>query len=167
MILLRKGPSWTPGESPDLAELQKGHLAHLASLGKSGHAALAGPVEDRADGTLRGIIIMRAASFEEAVALESADPRRQGRALARGSPSAVADEGHAAGADNGEVAYGNPVVTIVQGDEMLFMRPPVRADSGGILSGRSHVRLDFRFRSQPSIEKSPPPLANRNRNTKQ
>lgn len=74
LILLRKGPSWTPGESPELAELQKGHLAHLTSLGKSGHAALAGPVEDRADGTLHGIIIMRAASFEEAVALESADP---------------------------------------------------------------------------------------------
>ncbi|MEZ4767296.1 MAG: hypothetical protein R2844_02590 [Caldilineales bacterium] len=57
VVLLRKGPGWTPDESPELDELQRRHLAHLAAMQSAGMMHLAGPVDLHDDGDIRGISV--------------------------------------------------------------------------------------------------------------
>jgi uncharacterized protein YciI len=72
LVMLVKGPQWTPEASPALEQLQKDHLAHLRKLALSGKMVLAGPLTD--GGTIRGLCVFKAASLEEARAFEDADP---------------------------------------------------------------------------------------------
>jgi len=72
LVMLVKGPKWTPETSPALEQLQKDHLAHLRKLAQSGKLVLAGPLTD--GGTIRGLCVFKAASLEEARALEDDDP---------------------------------------------------------------------------------------------
>jgi uncharacterized protein len=69
---LKKGPSWTPAETPELQELQKAHLAHIQKMGESGKLLVAGPFSDGGD--LRGMFIFRVETLEEAKALAEQDP---------------------------------------------------------------------------------------------
>lgn len=69
---LKKGPSWTPGETPELQELQKAHLAHIQKMAASGKLLIAGPFTDGGD--LRGMFIFRVDTLEEAKALAEQDP---------------------------------------------------------------------------------------------
>ncbi len=69
---LKKGPSWTPAETPELQELQKAHLAHIQKMGESGKLLVAGPFSDGGD--LRGMFIFRVETLEEARALAEQDP---------------------------------------------------------------------------------------------
>jgi uncharacterized protein YciI len=70
--LLVKGQKWTGESSPDLDRLQSDHLAHIRRMGETGKLVAAGPFLD--DGFLRGILIFRLDSTEEARAMASQDP---------------------------------------------------------------------------------------------
>jgi uncharacterized protein YciI len=72
--LLKKGPKWTPDETPELRALQEKHLAHLERLGREGKLVAAGP---SGEGDLRGILIFALESPEEAQPLADADPAVQ------------------------------------------------------------------------------------------
>src|SRR5262249_32973907 len=70
--VLRKGPTWTAEQTPEVQSLLEGHLDHLRKMGASGKLVLAGPLTD--DKELRGILVFKVASADEAIALESEDP---------------------------------------------------------------------------------------------
>ena len=72
IAMLYRGPNYVPGTSPENQKLQEGHLAHLAKLGKEGHAFIAGPIGGGGD--LAGIVMMKAPTAEAARALEAEDP---------------------------------------------------------------------------------------------
>lgn len=69
--LLTRGPKWTPAETPEIAELQKAHMAHIEDMAKSGKLIAAGPFTD--GGTLRGLFLFQSTP-DEARALAAADP---------------------------------------------------------------------------------------------
>lgn len=70
--MLVKGAAWSAGETPERIELQKKHLAHIMKMGEEGKLVLAGPLLD--DGAIRGLLVYKAASIEEARAWAEADP---------------------------------------------------------------------------------------------
>ncbi len=78
--LLKRGPLWTPEETPEVEQLQMAHLAYGHKLRESGKLILNGPVLD--NGELRGVGIFRVSSLEEAHALSNADPSVQAGRLA-------------------------------------------------------------------------------------
>ncbi len=63
----------------EAAEIQKGHLAHMEQLARAGKLLVAGPMA-RA-GAMRGIVIYRCQSVEEAVAFTDQDPAVQAQRL--------------------------------------------------------------------------------------
>jgi uncharacterized protein YciI len=69
---LYRGPSWSPGETPESQKIQEGHMANIQRLAKEGKLLLAGPFTD--DGELRGMFVFQVASLEEAKALCDTDP---------------------------------------------------------------------------------------------
>ncbi len=73
--LLRRGPRWTPEETPELERLQEAHLAYNRTLVEAGKLILNGPMLDNGD--LRGASIMRVGSREEAQRLADGDPSVQ------------------------------------------------------------------------------------------
>lgn len=79
LALLLKGPKWTAEATPDTERLQRAHLAYLTKLGAEGQALIAGPFGD--DGEIRGIVMLKAASMDEAKALAGADPAVAGGRL--------------------------------------------------------------------------------------
>jgi len=72
IALLYRGPAYVAGTSPELQQLQAGHIAHLTKLAKEGHAFIAGPIG--AGGDLAGIVMLKAATQDAARALEAEDP---------------------------------------------------------------------------------------------
>jgi uncharacterized protein YciI len=69
--LLYKGSART--QAPEEAQkIQTAHLQHLESLYKQGILLIAGPMGD--DGDLRGIVVLKVKSLEEAQALVNEDP---------------------------------------------------------------------------------------------
>ncbi len=69
--LLYKGTSRT--QTPeDVEKIQTAHLSYLESLYKKGVLLIAGPMGD--DGDLRGIVVLKVKTMEEAQALIDADP---------------------------------------------------------------------------------------------
>ncbi len=80
LVLLTRGPKWTPEKTPATEELQKAHLANIHRLAQMKKLVVAGPFGD--DGVLRGIFVFRTASLEEARALAATDPAVQAGRLA-------------------------------------------------------------------------------------
>ena len=72
---LKRGPLWTPEETPEIERLQAAHLAYGQKLREAGVLILNGPLLD--NGSLRGVGIFRVGSLEEAQALSDADPSVQ------------------------------------------------------------------------------------------
>jgi uncharacterized protein YciI len=68
----RKGPAWTPSTTPEHQKLQAEHLAHIGKMADTGKLIIAGPFTDNGD--LRGMLIFRIESPEEAKALAEQDP---------------------------------------------------------------------------------------------
>jgi uncharacterized protein YciI len=77
LVLLKRGPAWTPEVTAATQELQRRHIAHLERMGAEGHMVLAGPFSDQADAALRGACIYRVGSAAEARALAERDPAVQ------------------------------------------------------------------------------------------
>lgn len=69
--LLYKGPVRTQ-TAEESAKIQTAHLQHLESLYKQGILLIAGPMGD--DGDLRGIVVLKVKSLEDAQALVNNDP---------------------------------------------------------------------------------------------
>lgn len=74
LVLLKRGPAWTPEVTDATRELQQRHIAHLTRMGEAGHAVLCGPFSDQQDPSLRGACIYRVASVDAARALAEQDP---------------------------------------------------------------------------------------------
>jgi uncharacterized protein YciI len=72
VAFLRKGPNWTPGDTPELKALQAAHMAHINKMAGTGKLILAGPFTDGGD--LRGLFIFRVDSLQAAKALAEQDP---------------------------------------------------------------------------------------------
>lgn len=74
LAFLKKGPNRKEGdgETPQVQELQKAHLANINRLAETKKLILAGPFGD--DGNLRGIFVFRVSSPEEAKDLCATDP---------------------------------------------------------------------------------------------
>jgi uncharacterized protein YciI len=73
LVLLKKGPTWTPEVTDAVKALQEAHLANIRRLWTEHKMVVAGPTEDPTD-TLRGIFVFEAASLDEAKALAASDP---------------------------------------------------------------------------------------------
>ena len=77
LVLLRRGPAWTPDSTPAVQRLQEQHIAHLRKMGAAGKMVIAGPFSDQPDPTLRGLCLYRVGSLEEARTLAESDPMVQ------------------------------------------------------------------------------------------
>jgi uncharacterized protein YciI len=69
---LNKGPKWTPERTPQTEKIQEGHMAHLTESAKAGKLVIAGPLGDNGD--IRGILVYKTATIDEARAIAAADP---------------------------------------------------------------------------------------------
>ena len=76
IYLLKKGPTWSPEETPEIDALQEAHLANLQRLGEMGRLVINGPLLDpfATSGEIRGIGVLKANSLAEAEELISTDP---------------------------------------------------------------------------------------------
>jgi uncharacterized protein len=83
VFLLKKGPIWSPEETPATAALQEAHLANYRRLAEMGKLVVTGPFLDAfaVSGEVRGMGILRASSYEEAHELISTDPMVQAKRL--------------------------------------------------------------------------------------
>jgi uncharacterized protein YciI len=72
LVLLRKGPAWTPEVTPTTQAIQEAHMANIRAMWRDHKLIVAGPVEDEAD--LRGIFVFQAKSLDEAKAWAASDP---------------------------------------------------------------------------------------------
>lgn len=71
LVLLKSGSERSQNQEEAL-EIQKGHMANIDSLANIGKLDLAGPMGD--DIELRGILVLRVPTLEEAKACIDADP---------------------------------------------------------------------------------------------
>jgi uncharacterized protein YciI len=69
---LRAHPQRKELPKEQLMEIQKGHMAHLAKMGEESHLIGAGPLDQSAD--IRGILIFKGVSLEQARAAAEQDP---------------------------------------------------------------------------------------------
>lgn len=76
VFLLRKGPTWSPDETPEINALQEAHLANYRRLADMGKLVITGPFLDSfaVSGEMRGMGVLKADSYDEAFELISTDP---------------------------------------------------------------------------------------------
>jgi uncharacterized protein len=76
IYLLKKGPSWSPDETPEIEALQAAHLDNLRRLGEEGKIVLNGPLLDafQLSGEIRGVGVLKAASMAQAQEWIGTDP---------------------------------------------------------------------------------------------
>ena len=76
VFLLKKGPTWSPDETPEIAALQDAHIANLRRLGEMGKLVINGPLLDSfaVSGEIRGVGALKTESLAEAQELISTDP---------------------------------------------------------------------------------------------
>jgi uncharacterized protein YciI len=76
IYLLKKGPAWSPDETPEIEALQEAHIANLKRLHETGKLVLNGPLLDSfaTSGEIRGIGVLKTTSLHEAQELISTDP---------------------------------------------------------------------------------------------
>jgi uncharacterized protein YciI len=67
-----RGPNWTAEQTDETRRIQAGHLANFGKLAEAGKLIVAGPFSDNGD--LRGMLIFKLNSVDEARTLMDADP---------------------------------------------------------------------------------------------
>lgn len=72
LVLLKKGPAWTPERNDRTRAIQEGHMANIRAMWEAKKLVVAGPMGD--DGDTRGVFVFRTADRAEALALTEADP---------------------------------------------------------------------------------------------
>lgn len=75
MVLLKRGPRWTPEVTDETKKIQEGHMANIQKMADTGKLVVAGPFLD--GGELRGIFIFKVGTEAEAKALMDSDPAVQ------------------------------------------------------------------------------------------
>jgi uncharacterized protein YciI len=71
LVLLKKGPAWTPESTPATQRIQEEHLAGIRRLWSEKKMIVAGPLENGED--VRGIFVLQAASLDAAKAMAAGD----------------------------------------------------------------------------------------------
>ena len=76
VFLLKKGPTWSPDSTPEINALQEEHLANYRRLAEMGKLVVTGPFLDSfaVSGEARGMGVLRASSYDEALELINTDP---------------------------------------------------------------------------------------------
>jgi uncharacterized protein YciI len=76
IYLLKKGPTWSPDETPEIEALQEAHLANMRRLAEMGKLVLNGPLLDSFDtsGEIRSIGVFKTDTLQEAQDLVATDP---------------------------------------------------------------------------------------------
>jgi uncharacterized protein len=76
IYMLKKGPAWSPDETPEIDKLQKEHIENLSRLREEGKLVLSGPLLDsfQLSGEIRSIGVLKATSLAEAQAWIGTDP---------------------------------------------------------------------------------------------
>jgi uncharacterized protein len=76
VFILKKGPTWSPDETPEINALQEAHLVNYRRLAEMGKLVVNGPFLDAfaMSGEVRGMGVLRASSYVEAQELISSDP---------------------------------------------------------------------------------------------
>jgi len=76
IFLLKKGPAWTPDETPEIEALQEAHLANMRNLANLGKLVINGPLLDSfaTSGEIRGVGALKTTSLAEAQELINTDP---------------------------------------------------------------------------------------------
>jgi uncharacterized protein len=76
ILLLQKGPTWSPEETPEIEALLESHLANLTRLAEIGKLVINGPLLDSfaTSGDIRGVGVLKTSSLQEAQELISTDP---------------------------------------------------------------------------------------------
>jgi len=76
IYLLKKGPTWSPDETPEIDALQAAHLANMRNLADLGKLVIDGPLIDSfaTSGEIRGFGALKTGSLAEAQELISTDP---------------------------------------------------------------------------------------------
>jgi uncharacterized protein len=72
LVLLKQGPSAATAGTPEGQKVIQQHVAYMFKLGAEGTSMAAGPFTD--GGEIQGILIVKAATPDEARAIEAADP---------------------------------------------------------------------------------------------
>jgi uncharacterized protein YciI len=80
LVILRRPPEPAQYDDETLDRIQAEHLAYLDGLRRDGHTVAHGPVRDQPDESVRGLVVFRVGSLDEARRLAEADPAvRAGR----------------------------------------------------------------------------------------
>ena len=80
LVILRRPPDPPAYDDEALDRIQAEHLAYLDSLHRDGQTVTHGPLQDQPDPTIRGLVVFRVGSVDEARRLAEADPAvRAGR----------------------------------------------------------------------------------------
>ncbi len=77
VVILKKGPAWTPDDTAELEVLQQRHQNHLTMMAEMGKLLISGPLEAHTNPDLRGISIFgfeAFASLDELKMLVEQDP---------------------------------------------------------------------------------------------
>lgn len=76
LVLLRRGPAWSPDETPASKQLFEGHMANIKAMAKTGKLVLAGPTDvDASDKTaIAGIFVFEVPARADVEALLKHDP---------------------------------------------------------------------------------------------
>ena len=75
LVLLRRGPAWTPEQTEETKQIFAGHMANIEAMAASGALVLAGPTDPGDDPTaLAGIFVFGVATRAEVEALLANDP---------------------------------------------------------------------------------------------
>jgi uncharacterized protein YciI len=76
LVLLRRGPAWTPEKTPESTKIFDGHMTNINAMGKSGKLVIAGPIDapetDRS--AVAGIFIFDVKERADVDALLENDP---------------------------------------------------------------------------------------------
>jgi hypothetical protein len=76
LVLLRRGPAWSPEETPESKKIFEGHMANIIAMGNTGKLVLAGPMDAPAEDrtAIAGLFLFDVANREEVDALIANDP---------------------------------------------------------------------------------------------
>jgi uncharacterized protein YciI len=143
LLLLRKGPAWSPATSPGTAQLQRAHLLHLSMLAADKHLLISGAIGG--DDDLRGVAILDAPTIEEARAIEADDPAvKAGRLSAEILPISVAGNWFVFAAITGEQPMRQFAVALVAD-------PPGAGRPDNVASAPPHLEALWRDRGTGAL----------------
>jgi uncharacterized protein YciI len=76
VVLLKRGPTWSPDKTAETAKLFEGHMANIDAMAASGKLVLAGPFDADAARTdaYAGLFVFDSTSADEVQALLRGDP---------------------------------------------------------------------------------------------